>query len=349
MEKTLNAAAPGSTHETDVAIIGAGPVGLFAVFECGMLKLRTHVLDALDFVGGQCTALYPEKPIYDIPGHPAIEAADLIGKLTAQALPFNPTFHLGQQVTALKPAGSRWELTTSAGTTVNAGAVIIAAGCGAFGPNRPPLEGLAQYEGKSVFYLVKSKQAFAGKRVVIAGGGDSAVDWAIALTGIASHISLVHRRPKFRAAPESVDRLDALVKEGKIELVTPYQLAGLEGANGQLSGVVLEDLDGAKKTVPADVLLPFFGLSMELGPIADWGLNLEKSHIATQPTTAATSVPGIFAIGDIATYENKLKLILCGFSEAAFAAHSAHKVVKPDEVLHFEYSTSKGAPGSKAA
>jgi len=350
MENAVISAAPGGTHETDVAIIGAGPVGLFAVFECGMLKLKTHVLDALEFVGGQCTALYPEKPIYDIPGHPGIEAAELISRLSQQAAPFAPTYHLGQQVTALaKQADGRWQLTTSLGTKVTASAVIIAAGCGAFGPNRPPLEGLEHYEGKSVFYLVKSKQDFKGKRVVIAGGGDSAVDWAIALQGIASHISLVHRRPKFRAAPESVSRLETLVAEGKIEMVTPYQLHSLEGSNGQLSAVVLEDLDGNKKAVEADILLPFFGLSMELGPIADWGLGLEKNHIATQATTAATSAPGIFAIGDIATYENKLKLILCGFSEAAFAAHSAHKVVRPDEVLHFEYSTSKGMPGSKAA
>lgn len=340
----------GGQFETDVAIIGAGPVGLFAVFECGMLKLKCHVLDALEFVGGQCTALYPEKPIYDIPGHPGIEAADLINKLAEQAAPFAPTYHLGQQVTGLaRQADGRWLLTTSANTRVLAGAVIIAAGCGAFGPNRPPMENLEAYEGKSVFYMVKSKQAFKDKRVVIAGGGDSAVDWAIALQGVASHISLVHRRPKFRAAPESVSRLDALVAEGKIDLVTPYQLHSLEGSNGQMSAVVLEDLDGNRKSLEADILLPFFGLSMELGPIAEWGLGLEKNHIAIQPTTAATSEPGIFAIGDIATYENKLKLILCGFSEAAFAAHSAHKTVKPNEVLHFEYSTSKGVPGDKAA
>lgn len=336
-------------HETDVAIIGAGPVGLFAIFECGMLKMKCHVIDALDMVGGQCSALYPEKPIYDIPGHPAIEAAQLIEKLSAQAAPFAPVYHLGQQVTSLVRDGNKWLLTTSTGTRILAGAVIIAAGCGAFGPNRPPLDGLLAYEGKSVFYMVKSKQAFAGQRVVIAGGGDSAVDWAIALQGIASHIAVVHRRPKFRAAPESAARLDALVAEGKVELVVPYQLSRLEGADGQLSAVVVEDMDGGQKSLPADVLLPFFGLSMELGPIADWGLSLEKSHIAVEPTTMATSASGIFAIGDIATYPNKLKLILCGFSEAAFAAHSAHKIVRPEEVLHFEYSTSKGAPGSAAA
>lgn len=349
MTINISSAAPGTAHETDIAIIGAGPTGLFAVFECGMLKLNVHVIEALDFVGGQCMALYPEKPIYDIPAHPAIEAQQLIEKLTAQALPFAPTFHLNQQVTGLvKQADGKFLLTTSKGTTVKAGAVIIAAGCGAFGPNRPPMEGLEAFEGSSVFYMVKSKQDYAGKRVVIAGGGDSAVDWAIALSGIASHISLVHRRPKFRAAPESVSKLDALVAAGQIELVTPYQLAALEGANGQITGVVLEDLDGARKTVPADILLPFFGLSMDLGPIAEWGLNIEKNRITVDPTTAATSEPGVYAIGDISDYANKLKLILCGFTEAAFAAHAAHKFVKPDEVVHFEYSTSKGAPGKAA-
>ena len=344
MSSDILSAPPGACHETDIAIIGAGPVGLFAVFECGMLKLKCHVVDALDMVGGQCSALYPEKPIYDIPGHPAIEAAELIEKLACQAAPFAPTYHLGQQVVKLERQGGKWTLATSKGTTITAGAVLVAAGCGAFGPNRPPLDNLADYEGKSVFYLVRSKQDFAGKRVVIAGGGDSAVDWALALEGIAKSIALVHRRPKFRAAPESAAKLDSFAKEGRIELVTPYQLAGLEGSNGQLTGVRVADLDNSEKTLPADILLPFFGLSMELGPIADWGLNLEKNHVAVEQQTCATSAPGIFAIGDIATYPGKLKLILCGFSEAAFAAHAAHKVIHPDEVVHFEYSTTKGVP-----
>ncbi len=332
-------------HETDVVIIGAGPAGLFAAFECGMLRLSVHVVDALDMQGGQCAALYPEKPIYDIPAHPAIEAGDLIKNLVAQVAPFNPTYHLSQQVDTLaREADGRWRVGTSKGTQILAKAVIIAAGVGAFGPNRPPLEGIEAYEGASVFYMVGSKAAFAGKHLVIAGGGDSAVDWAIALSDIAASVSLVHRRAKFRAAPESAAKLDALAASGKINLVTPYQLDSLEGSNGQLTGVVVADLDGAKKVLKADCLLPFFGLSMNLGPIADWGLDMDKGHIVTDPTTAATSAAGIFAVGDIATYPNKLKLILCGFSEAAFAAHSAQKIVRPDEVVHFEYSTSKGVP-----
>jgi len=338
-------APAGQTHKTDVAIIGAGPVGLFAIFECGMLKLSCHVIDALDAIGGQCIALYPEKPIYDIPAHPAIPAAGLIEQLSAQAQPFSPTFHLNQQVTGLvKGSEGRFTLTTAAGTVIDAGAVIIAAGVGAFGPNRPPLDGLEQYEGRSVHYLVKNRADFAGKRVVIAGGGDSAVDWALSLSEIAQSVALVHRRAKFRAAPESAARLEALAAAGKIEMVTPYQLSGLEGLNGQLSGVRVADLDNNEKLLPADMLLPFFGLSANLGPIAEWGLQLDKDCIAIEPTTAATSVPGIFAVGDVASYANKLKLILCGFSEAAFAAHSARAYMHPGEVLHFEYSTSKGVP-----
>ncbi|WP_119679791.1 NAD(P)/FAD-dependent oxidoreductase [Indioceanicola profundi] len=335
-----------STHSTDVVIIGAGPVGLFAIFECGMLKMKCHVVDALDMLGGQCTALYPEKPIYDIPAHPAIDAADLIDRLTEQAAPFEPTYHLGQQVTGLARNGDGWRVTTDKGTVIDARAVMIAAGVGAFGPNKPPLENLEAYEGTGVFYLVKRRQDFAGKRVVIAGGGDSAVDWAISLSEVAAKVMVVHRRAKFRAAPESVSRLDELVAQGRVEMVVPYQLAGLEGNGGILTGVRVADLDGNEKVLEADVLLPFFGLAMNLGPIAEWGLNLEKHHIAVTQQTCATSEPGIFAVGDIATYPGKLKLILCGFSEAAMAAHAIHPLIHPDQVLHFEYSTSKGKPGA---
>jgi len=334
------------SQRTDVAIIGAGPVGLFAVFECGMLKMRAHVFDALDLPGGQCMALYPEKPIYDIPGYPEIEAAQLVERLAEQAKPFAPVYHLGETVTSLAPeAGGGFRLTTSGGTAVIATAVIIAAGVGAFGPNRPPLEGIERFEGKSVFYLVQRRDAFRGKRVVIAGGGDSAVDWALALAGIARSVQVVHRRPKFRAAPESAARLQRLAEEGRIELVVPYQLHALEGTDGQISRVIVADLDGKTRALEAEALLAFFGLSMNLGPIAEWGLNLERNHIAVDPATSATSVPGIFAIGDIATYPGKLKLILTGFSEAAMAAHAIHPLVYPGEALHFEYSTMKGVPG----
>ena len=334
-------------HETDVAIVGAGPVGLFAVFECGMLKMRCHVLDALDMHGGQCAALYPEKPIYDIPGYPRIGAAELVDRLVEQAAPFAPVYHLGQPVeTIAGTADGGFVLATASGTRVNARAVIIAAGVGAFGPNRPPLADLAAYEGKSVFYLVRRREDFRGKRVVIAGGGDSAVDWVLSLAEVAERVIVVHRRAKFRAAPDSAARLQQLADDGRIDLVIPYQLHGLEGAGGQLSHVVVADLDGVIKRLPADALLAFFGLAMNLGPIAEWGLNLERNHIVVDPSTSATSAPGIFAIGDIATYPNKLKLILSGFAEAAMAAHAIYPLVHPGEALHFEYSTTKGVPGA---
>ena len=336
-----------SSVSTDVAIIGAGPVGLFAVFELGMLKLRCHVIDSLDVVGGQCAALYPEKPIYDIPGYPQIGAVELIERLTEQAAPFAPVYHLGQRVERVEPAeDGRWSVETSAGTRIEARAVLIAAGVGAFGPNRPPLAGIEGYEGTSVFYLVSRREAFRGKRVVIAGGGDSAVDWALSLAELADRIMVIHRRPKFRAAPESVARMDALVPEGRIELVIPYQLEALEGDGQQLSAVIVKTLQGEEQRLGADVLLPFYGLSMNLGPIATWGLHLDRHHIHVDQATCETSTPGIFAIGDIATYRNKLKLILSGFSEAATAAHAIFPLVHPGEVLHFEYSTTKGVPGS---
>jgi thioredoxin reductase (NADPH) len=335
----------GHSHQTDVVIVGAGPVGLFAVFECGMVRLNCHVVDVLDDAGGQCTALYPEKPIYDIPGFPRIEAAELVVRLKAQAAPFRPVYHLGEQVQALEAlSGGFWRVTTSKGTVLQARAVIIAAGVGAFGPNRPPLPGIEAYEGKSVFYYVTQRETFRGKRVVIAGGGDTAVDWAISLAEVASRVSVIHRRDKFRAAPESEARLKALASAGKIDLVVPYQLHGLEGSGGQLKAVTVSTLDGVTRSIDADMLLPFFGLSMSLGPIADWSLALEHNQIAVEPSTAATSKPGIFAIGDVVTYPGKLKLILTGFSEAAIAARSAYALVHPETPLHFEYSTTSGVP-----
>ncbi len=329
-------------EETDVAIIGAGPVGLFAVFECGMLDMKCHVIDALEIIGGQCSALYPEKPIYDIPAHPKISGQELIENLEAQIKPFDPTYHLNQTVDGLQKEGDFWHLTLSKGTLIKAKVVIIAAGGGAFGPNKPPLQDLESYEGTSVFYCVKKREDFRDKKIVIAGGGDSAVDWAISLAEVASKVSVIHRRDKFRAAPESVKQLHDLADQGKIDLVIPYQLGHLKGSNGQLSHVVVKTTQGEEKSIEADVLLPFYGLSMNLGPIADWQLEIEKNHIQVTPHNCATNHKGIYAIGDIATYQGKLKLILSGFSEAAFAAYDAYKIIYPDKALHFEYSTTKG-------
>ncbi|WP_428493487.1 NAD(P)/FAD-dependent oxidoreductase [Rhodopila sp.] len=330
--------------ETDVAIVGAGPVGLFAVFELGMLKLTSVLIDSLAEVGGQCTALYPEKPIYDIPAQPSIEAGALITQLEQQIAPFAAPRLLGRQVNGLRGESGGFSLTTDQGDRVRAKAVIVAAGAGAFGPNRPPLDGLAAYEASgSVQYYVRRREDLRGRRVVIAGGGDSAVDWALALKDIA-RVAVVHRRPKFRAAPESAARLDAAARNNEIELVIPYQLRGLAGTDGTLSAVEVATLDGAVRSLPADVLLPFFGLSMDLGPIAAWGLQSEQHHVSVDPATCQTSQPGVFAIGDVASYPGKLKLILQGFSEAAVAAHAIFPIVHPDRALHFEYSTSKGVP-----
>ncbi len=332
-------------HETDIVVIGAGPVGLFAIFEAGMLRMRCHVVDALDMEGGQCAALYPEKPIYDIPGYARIDAQDLVAKLMDQAAPFHARFHLGEQVTGFANHDGGLVVTSSKGSAIHAKAMLIAAGCGAFGPNRPPIPGIERYEGAGVQYLVRRREDFRGKRVVIAGGGDSAVDWALSLAEVAAKVSIVHRRGKFRAAPESAARLDALAQTGAIELVVPYQLADVEGDGSRLTGVVVATLDGARKTLPADVLLPFFGLAMELGPIAGWGLNLERNLITIDPATCATNVAGVYAIGDIVSYPGKLKLILSGFAEAAMAAHAIYPLVHPNEALHFEYSTMTGVPG----
>jgi thioredoxin reductase (NADPH) len=338
-------------YETDVVVVGAGPAGLFAVFECGMVKLQCHVVDALDAVGGQCAALYPEKPIYDVPGHPSILAADLIERLKEQAAPFSPTYHLGRQMVGLDRDGEAWRCTLSDGTAIVAKAVIIAAGGGAFGPNRPPLDGIEVYEGKGagtgVAYFVTRREDYRGKRVVIAGGGDSAVDWAISLSEVAAKVMVVHRRPKFRAAPESEARLKALADAGTVELVVPYQLHGLEGDGGKLSAVVVSTLDGDTRRLEADALLPFFGLATELGPIAGWGLGMDRNQIAVDAATMATNAPGILAAGDVCTYPGKLKLILSGFAEAARAAHTAHAIAHPGEALHFEHSTTSGVPGAK--
>ena len=329
---------------SDVLIIGAGPVGLFAIHQCGMLGLSVQVADSLPEIGGQCSALYPEKPIYDIPAYPRIDAGELIHQLEEQARPFQPLYHLGESIVALKKVKDYWNVTTSSGKLLHVKTIIIAAGGGAFGPNRPPLQNIDEYEGKSVFYMVRRRKDFEGKKVVIVGGGDSAVDWAISLSEVAMDVTLVHRRSKFRAAPDSVKKLEELAAAKKVTLCTPYQLKALEGMGGNLSEVVVADMDGKKQSLKADVLLPFFGLATNLGPISQWGLNLKRNMIDVEHGTCQTSVEGIYAIGDIATYPEKLKLILTGFADAAQAAHAIRKYLFPDQEFHFEYSTTKGIP-----
>ncbi len=330
--------------QTDVIIVGAGPTGLFAVFQCGMLGLKCHVVDSLAEIGGQCSALYPEKPIFDIPAYPQISANDLIENLEKQAEPFKPTYHLNQQVVSISDNATNIKVTTSKDTKITAKAIIIAGGAGSFGPNKPPLDNIEAFEGTSIFYMVRQKADFANKNIVIAGGGDSAVDWALSLAPIAKKLYVVHRRDKFRAAPDNAQKLHELHDKGDIELVIPYQLHGLSGDNGQLTSVEVMNTNKEIRSLEADILLPFYGLATDLGPIEQWNLDLQDGHILINPTTAETSQSNIYAIGDIAAYKNKKKLILTGFSEASFAAHHIYEQINPDKPLHFEYSTTKGLP-----
>ncbi|WP_341764084.1 NAD(P)/FAD-dependent oxidoreductase [Candidatus Tisiphia endosymbiont of Beris chalybata] len=329
-------------YNTDIIIIGAGPIGLFTIFQAGMLGMRCHIIDSQEITGGQCSLLYPEKPIYDIPAYPKILAADLITQLEEQARPFNAAYHLNQQVTQLSKEEKGFKITTSKNTIISAKVIIIAAGSGAFGPNKPPLVNIETFEGKSVFYFINNRNNFANKEIVIAGGGDSAVDWTILLADIAKKIYLVHRREKFRAAPESIRQLKELAAKGQVELVINYQLDHLLGNDGKLDAVGVKDLEGNIRILPANILLPFFGLAQELGPIKNWGLNLKTNHILVDPQSLETNIPGIYAIGDIANYPGKLKLILTGFAEAASSLHHAYTKVFEGKALHFEYSTTKG-------
>lgn len=332
--------------KSDIAIIGAGPVGLFTIFQAGMLGMNSVVIDSLEYIGGQCATLYPQKPIYDIPAFKEIPAKDLILNLSEQASQFNPTFLLGNRVEQLKKTGTgEWELTTNKDNKILTKSVIIAGGCGSFGPNRPPLDNIEEYEDKSIFYFIDETSKYKSKNVVIAGGGDSALDWAIILSEIAKKVYLVHRRDKFRAFESSVKKLHELVNVGKAELVTPYQLESIAGTNGIINTVTVIDFNNNKRTIEADYLLPFFGVKMDLGPIANWGLNLDKNHIKVEASTMETNINSIYAIGDIASYTGKLKLILTGFAESALAIHSAYKYVFPNKALHFEYSTNKTMPG----
>lgn len=334
---------PGETIKTDAVIIGAGPVGLFAVFELGLLDIRAHLVDILDKPGGQCAELYPEKPIYDIPALPIVTGQELTDRLMEQIKPFSPEFHLQQRVDELKPDGNGgFHLTTDIGTKFETKIVIIAAGGGSFTPKRPPLGGIEDYEGTSVFYSVRRIEDFKDKTILVAGGGDSALDWTLNLHPVAKRIILVHRREEFRAAPDSVNKMRALVDAGELDFVIG-QVMELHGEKGHLEAASIRAKDGEMTRVECDTLLPFFGLTMKLGPVADWGLNLDKNHIPVETEKFETSTKGIFAIGDINTYPGKLKLILSGFHEAALMAREAHRIVYPDTKLVFQHTTSSSS------
>lgn len=327
-------------HKTDVVIIGAGPVGLFAVFELGLLDMKAHLIDILDKPGGQCAELYPEKPIYDIPAFPVISGQELTDNLMAQIKPFDPTFHLGQMAVALtKLENESWLVETDMGTKIEAPVIVIAAGGGSFMPKKPSIPNLDAFEGTSVFYAVRKMEQFKGKNILIAGGGDSALDWTLNLQPIANTVSLIHRRPEFRAAPDSVNKMHALVESGKMKLYTgnPKEL---HGTNGQLEAVTVENRGEEPYQIECDTMLAFYGLTMKLGPIADFGLNLEQNLIPVDTEKFETSTPRIFSIGDINTYPGKLKLILSGFHEAALMAQQAFRYVYPDKKLRFQYTTS---------
>jgi thioredoxin reductase (NADPH) len=330
--------------KTDVLIIGAGPIGLFAVFELGLLDMRCHLVDILDKIGGQCAELYPEKPIYDIPGVPYTSAQGLVDALMQQIKPFNPQFHLGEMVERVEKIGDPlFRVTTDQGKQFEAKTVVIAAGGGSFQPKRPPIPGVEPYEGKSIFYAVRKMEAFRDKRILVVGGGDSALDWTLNLAPIAKHLTLLHRRSEFRAAPDSVNKMMALVGEGKIDFVLG-QVSGLEGDDGRIAKAIVKRNDGSDFHIACDALLPFFGLTMKLGPVADWGIALKDGELIPVDTAAfETSVPGIFAIGDINWYPGKVKLILSGFHEATLAAQKAYHYVYPDKRLVFQYTTSSSS------
>jgi thioredoxin reductase (NADPH) len=331
---------PGPIHQTDVILIGGGPVGLFAIFELGLADMKCHVIDILDKPGGQCAELYPDKPIYDIPAWPVISGQGLTDQLMEQIKPFNPVFHLGHLVDSLeKIEEGQWRVTTDRGLQVTAPVVVIAAGGGSFTPKKPPIEGIEKFEGQSVFYAVRDRESFKGKNIVIVGGGDSALDWMIDLVGHAKHVTLVHRRDEFRAAPHSVQKMMELVATGQAELRIG-QIVELHDDDGVLRSVKLKQNNDIVVELPCDVMLPFFGLTMKLGPVAEFGLNLNENRIAVDTEKFETSVSGIFAIGDINYYPGKLKLILSGFHEAALMAQAAFRIVYPDKKLRFEYTTS---------
>ncbi len=329
---------------TDLLIIGTGPVGLFTVFEAGLLKMRCHLMDVLPQLGGQLAEIYPKKPIYDIPGLPEILASDLIENLKKQIDPFKPTFTLGERADRVEQLeDGSFRVTGNAGTVVKSKVIVIAGGLGCFEPRKPPVAGLDKFEGKGINYFVKEPQHYIGKQVVIAGGGDSALDWTIELAELGSHIILIHRRSSFRGALDSVDKVTKLVEAGKVKLITDAQVVEV-GGEGKLDYVIIEHPDG-KTTLETDYFIPLFGLTPRLGPIAEWGLNLDKNAIVVDPYDCSTNIKGIFAIGDINSYKGKLKLILCGFHEATMMCQGAFRHIYPDQKLSFKYTTVTGIEG----
>jgi len=332
-------ADPGKPIETDALIIGAGPCGLFAVFELGLLDVKAHVVDILDRPGGQCAELYPEKPIYDVPALPVVSGQELTDRLMDQIKPFAPVFHFSERIDALSREGDgRFRLVSDAGQVFLAKAVVVAAGGGSFTPKRPPLAGIETYEGSSVFYAVRKMETMRGRDIVVVGGGDSALDWTLNLSPLSKSLTLIHRRDEFRAAPHSVEQMRALVAAGKVRLLIG-QVTDLNGDGHNLESVKVKSAAG-EETLPCTALLPFFGLTMKLGPVADWGLNLNENLIPVDTEKFETSTPGIFAIGDINHYPGKLKLILSGFHEAALMAQAVQRIVFPGKKVLFQYTTS---------
>ena len=328
--------------DTDICIIGAGPVGLFAVFEAGLLKMRCHLIDVLPQVGGQLSEIYPHKPIYDIPGFPTINAQQLVDGLMEQIEPFKPGFSLGERVNELfQLDDGTFVIHTGDDTEVHSKVVVIAGGLGCFEPRKPAIDNLETFEGRGVAYMVKNPEAYRGRKVVLAGGGDSALDWTIFLANVAEEVTLIHRGDTFRGAPDSAEKVFELAKEGRINLILQSHIKAIRG-NGHLKEVEIVDRESQTSLIAADHLIPLFGLTPKLGPIAEWGLNVDSSAIMVNTLDYSTNVPGVFAIGDINIYPGKLKLILCGFHEAALMAQSAFKYVYPDQKLSFKYTTVYG-------
>jgi thioredoxin reductase (NADPH) len=329
---------------TDIAIIGAGPVGLFAIFEAGLLKMRCHLIDYLPQAGGQLSEIYPKKPIYDIPGFPTVLAQELVDNLLKQAEPFNPTFTFGERIEILEKRDERdFLLTTNLGTQIQAKVVVIAGGLGCFEPRKPEVEGLSRFEnGKGINYMILDPEKYRGQKMVIAGGGDSALDWTIFLSEVCSELTLVHRSESFRGAPDSVNKVMKLAEEGKIKLLLNTNLTSVDGTD-KLEAVSMKNVKTNEiSTIRTDHLIPLFGLSPKLGPIDNWGLNIDKNAIEVNTDDYSTNIEGVYAIGDINTYKNKLKLILCGFHEAALMSHSAYKYINPGIKYTMKYTTVNG-------